>query len=64
MCFFTGGEEMTKKEIDAVLMALNLSQMFCKYPFGNKELTAKVKALEDQGKVVYDEKWNKWREKK
>jgi hypothetical protein len=54
-------EAYSPKDIQSVLVALNSTSSFGdKYPFGNKELTAKVKDMESQGLISYDDKYNKW----
>jgi hypothetical protein len=50
-----------KKEISQILLALNSSQNFFKYPIGNKELTEKIKALEIAGKINYCEFTSQWK---
>lgn len=47
---------MKTKEL---VIVLNSSNMF-KYPFGNKELTIKVRQLESDGKIWYDALYNVW----
>jgi len=49
------------KEIKSILLALNSTGpcMF-KYPIGNQELTAKVKELEQQGKIKFNSLYSKW----
>lgn len=50
-----------KDETKEILIALNSSGgMGMKYPIGNKELTAKVKDLENAGKISYDQHFDKW----
>jgi len=57
----TVSEAYSPKDIQSVLVALNSTSSFGdKYPFGNKELTAKVKDMESQGLISYDDKYNKW----
>lgn len=49
------------KEVKSVLTALNsVIPSFDKYPFGNKELTEKVKKLELEGFIKYDPYYQKW----
>lgn len=47
---------MKPKDIKDILIALNSTtgSMREKYPFGNKELTEKVKTLETQGLIAYN----------
>jgi len=50
-----------KKEIKDLVLALNSSNnMIDKYPFGNKELTEKVKEFESIGYIFYNDKTCKW----
>lgn len=56
---------MSIKEIRNILIALNSSNNFGeKYPFGNKELTEKVKSLELEGKISYDKLNCNWKKGK
>lgn len=50
------------KEVASVLTALNSTggAGSDKYPFGNKELTAKAKSMEQSGLISYDDKYGKW----
>ena len=51
-----------QKEVKDILVALNsTSSMGDKYPFGNKELTTKVKDMESKGLISYDDKFRKWK---
>ena len=50
------------QEIKTILTALN-STNGPKYPFGNKELTIKVRELEAQGKIRYQAHLGTWTDK-
>lgn len=53
---------MKPKELKALLIALNsTNDMGFKYPIGNVELTVKVKQLESDGVIEYDEFYKRWR---
>ena len=53
---------MKNKEVQAILTALNSSNdLGFKYPFGNIELTNKVKMLEANNKIFYSEVFKTWR---
>lgn len=56
------GEAYDAKEVTSTLVALNSTggAGSDKYPFGNKELTAKVKSMEQAGLISYDDKYGKW----
>jgi hypothetical protein len=58
-------EQVDKKEINSILTALNAGgdDLGFKYPIGNKELTNKVKYLEQRGLIEYDDKYRKWKKK-
>ena len=59
-------EETSSKEIKSILTALNstVGGMGGKYPIGNKVLMQKVKELEAEGKIKYDDKSDKWKKGK
>ena len=54
-----------KDDVQSILTALNSTSGAGsdKFPFGNKELTNKAKYLEQSGKIVYDDKFGKWKKK-
>jgi hypothetical protein len=53
---------MKTKEVTAILTALNSSNnLGFKYPFGNVELTNKVKQLEANNIIFYSEVFKTWR---
>ena len=53
---------MKTKEVQAILTALNSSNdLGFKYPFGNIELTNKVKQLEASNIIFYSEVFKTWR---
>jgi len=52
-----------KKQIKDLIIVLNSSDNFFKYPIGNKELTAMVKEFESIGYIKFDDKTNKWGKK-
>lgn len=53
---------MKTKEIKNLLIAVNSSNNFVgeKYPFGNKELTEKLKRLEHEQKIKFDVYTSRW----
>lgn len=53
----------TKSEVEDMLMVLNshADNLGFKYPSGNKELTEKVKKMEQEGKIHYDDIYRKWK---
>lgn len=55
-------EAYDAKEIASTIVALNSTggAGSDKYPFGNQELTKKVKSMEQSGLISYDDKYNKW----
>ncbi len=55
----TGAAQL--KYIAELLVVLNsTSGPFCKYPFGNKELTETVKQLESANIIKYDGQYDRW----
>jgi hypothetical protein len=53
---------MRPKDIDSILTALNsTNDLGFKYPFGNIELTNKVKELEYNNRIFYSEVFKTWR---
>jgi hypothetical protein len=59
-------EGYSPREIQDILVVLNSSggAGSDKYPFGNKELTAKVKEMESSGVISYDKYYSKWKKGK
>ena len=53
-----------KNEIKNLILVLNSSNNLFKYPIGNRTLTDKIKLLESQNKIIFDDKINKWNEVK
>lgn len=51
---------MTDKRITQIIVALNSTAGFDKYPFGNIELTKEVKDLESKGLIEYTPHLNRW----
>jgi hypothetical protein len=51
------------KQIKELLVILNSSNGYFKYPIGNKELTETVKLLESQNLIKFCNLTNKWRGK-
>lgn len=51
---------MKRNEKKDMLIVLNSSTGFSKYPFGNKELTQKVKDLETKGILKYNKLTQRW----
>jgi len=47
-------------DIKVLLIVLNSTRGFGKYPIGNKELTEKAKKLEAEGKIKYNEILMRW----
>jgi len=50
----------TPKEIRALLVAVNSTENFFKYPIGNKELTEKLKTMEDMSLIKFNSFSSKW----
>lgn len=50
-----------KSEVGDILVVLNSTSNGGSYPIGNKELTEKVKKLEEEGKLHYDSLADKWK---
>lgn len=48
------------KRITAIIIALNSTTNFDKYPFGNIELTKEIKELEANGLVEYIPTQKRW----
>ena len=53
-------EVIMKKEIKDLLIAVNSSENFFKYPIGNKELTEKLKSFELKGLIKFNNVTMKW----
>jgi hypothetical protein len=49
-----------KKQIKDLIIVLNSSYTFFKYPIGNKQLTEMVKEFESIGYIKFNDKTNKW----
>jgi hypothetical protein len=56
-------KRITKKDLKALVTALNSTRPIVladKYPYGNLELTTKVKTLEAQGLIQFDTLFLTW----
>ena len=53
-------EKMSPKALNDLLIAVNSTNGNWKYPIGNKELTEKLKRLEHDMIIEYDEHFGKW----
>lgn len=54
-------DNMKTKDIKALLIAVNASGNFFQYPIGNKELTEKLKELEEKKLIEFNKFEMKWK---
>lgn len=50
----------TRREVKDILIALNSTDSFFKYPIGNSDLTEKVKLLESANRIKFNSLTNRW----